>query len=35
MIGSEKRVFGVMRPTIYENLMTNIQKEIDKTLASR
>ena len=35
MIGSEKRVFGILRPTIYENLMTNIQKEIDKTLASR
>lgn len=35
MIGSEKRVFGILRPKIYENLMANIQKEIDKTLASR
>lgn len=35
MIGSEKRVFGILRPKIYDNLMTNIQKEIDRTLASR
>lgn len=35
MIGSEKRVFGVLRPKIYDDLMMNIQKEIDRTLASR
>lgn len=32
MIGDEKAVFGVLRPDIYENLMDNIAKEIDKVL---
>ena len=32
MIGDEKRVFGVLQPTIYKNLMDNIQKEIDKVV---
>lgn len=32
MIGDEKRVFGVLRPKIYENLMENIQKEIQKVV---
>lgn len=35
MIGDEKRVLGILRPKIYDNLMDNIQKEIDKTLSSR
>ena len=34
MIGDEKRVLGVLRPKIYENLMENIQKEIDKVVRS-
>ena len=32
MIGDEKKVFGVLRPTIYKDLMANIQKEIDKVV---
>ena len=34
MIGDEKKVFGVIRPKIYENLAVNIQKEIDKVVNS-
>lgn len=34
MIGDEKKVFGVIRPKIYENLAVNIQKEINKVVNS-
>lgn len=34
MIGDEKKVLGVLRPKIYENLAENIQKEIDKVVNS-
>lgn len=34
MIGDEKRVLGVLRPSIYENLMDNIQKEVNKVVNS-
>ena len=32
MIGDEKKVFGVLRPEIYGNLMENIRREIDKVV---
>jgi hypothetical protein len=32
MIGNQDRVFGVVEPEIYDNLMGNIQKEIGKVL---
>ncbi len=32
MIGDEKKVFGVLRPEIYSNLMDNIRREIDKVV---
>ena len=32
MIGDEKKVFGVLRPEIYSNLMENIRREIDKVV---
>lgn len=32
MIGDEKKVYGVLRPEIYDNLMKNIRKEIDKVV---
>ena len=34
MIGDEKRVLGILRPKIYDNLMDNIQKEINKVVNS-
>lgn len=34
MIGSQDRVFGVIEPEIYDNLMDNIKKEIDKVVKS-
>lgn len=34
MIGDEKRVLGILRPKIYDNLMENIQREIDKVVSS-
>jgi hypothetical protein len=32
MVGNQERVFGVVEPDIYDNLMSNIQKEIGKVL---
>lgn len=32
MIGDVKRVYGVLQPTIYRNLMTNIRVQIDKVV---
>lgn len=32
MIGSQKRVYGVVEPNIYQNLMKNIRAEIDRVL---
>ena len=34
MIGDERRVLGILRPKIYDNLMENIQREIDKVVSS-
>jgi hypothetical protein len=32
MVGSQKRVYGIVKPEIYDNLMANIQSEIKKVL---
>lgn len=32
MVGSQRRVYGIVEPEIYDNLMENIQKEIRKVL---
>ena len=32
MVGNEARVYGVVAPSIRENLQKNIQKQIDKIL---
>lgn len=32
MVGNEKRVFGIVEPDIYNNLMANIQAEIGRVL---
>jgi hypothetical protein len=34
MIGNQERVFGVVEPDIYDNLMDNVMKEIKKVLKS-
>ena len=35
MIGSEAKVYGVVKPNIQKNLQKNIQKQIDKILGGR
>ncbi len=32
MVGSQKRVYGIVEPEIYDNLMANVQAEIRKVL---
>jgi len=33
MVGSQKRVYGIVEPEIYDNLMANVQAEIRKVLS--
>ena len=35
MVGSQERVYGIVEPDIYDNLMENIQSEIRRVLNNR
>lgn len=35
MIGNEKKVYGIVRPNIYQNLQKNIEKQIENVLGGK
>lgn len=35
MVGSQERVYGIVEPDIYDDLMANIKTEIGKVLSKR